>query len=190
MEALDQVTDLTSQPHMFLDPLNCDSHFNKAKGITKVLYDATKLVEGECRLKSDHKTDPDFMKTLPELIIDDFDAEQVWAGVTLQNKTKFEKLAQQIEILSRYSSKTQRKDKITNHADNDLKEKTRKFDFNLLIGGSRCEDIESRAKLGHESDQDEDLHKLSISQTNKQKLEDNDSESGLEEGKFKQTSFY
>ena len=130
------------------------------------------------------------MKTLPELIIDDFDAEQVWAGVTLQNKTKFEKLAQQIEILSRYSSKTQGKDKITNHANNDLKEKTRKFDFNLLIGGSRCEDIESRAKLGHESDQDEDLHELSISQTNKQKLEDNDSEFGLEEGKFKQTSFY
>ena len=56
MEALDQVTDLTSQPHMFLDPLNCDSHFNKAKAITKVLYDATKLVEGECRPKSDHKT--------------------------------------------------------------------------------------------------------------------------------------
>ena len=56
MEALDQVTDLTSQPQVFLDPLNCDSHFNKAKAITKVLYDATKLVEGECRLKSDHKT--------------------------------------------------------------------------------------------------------------------------------------
>ena len=55
------------------------------------------------------------MKTLPELIIDDFDAEQVWAGVTLQNKTKFEKLAQQIEILSRYSSKTQGKDTFTNH---------------------------------------------------------------------------
>ena len=55
MEALDQVTDLTSQPHVFLDPLNCDSHFNKAKAITKVLYDATKLVEGECRLKSDHE---------------------------------------------------------------------------------------------------------------------------------------
>ena len=55
MEALDQVTDLTSQPQVFLDPLNCDSHFNKAKAITKVLYDATKLVEGECRLKSDHE---------------------------------------------------------------------------------------------------------------------------------------
>ena len=130
------------------------------------------------------------MKTLPELIIDDFDAEQVWAGVTLQNKTKFEKLAQQIEMLSKYASKTQEKNKIINNANNDLKEKTRKFDFNLLTGGSRCEDIDSRTKLGHESDQDEDLHELSISQTNKLKLEDNDSESGLEEGKFKQTSFY
>ena len=55
IEALDQVTDLTSQPQVFLDPLNCDSHFNKSKAITKVLYDATKLVEGECRLKSDHE---------------------------------------------------------------------------------------------------------------------------------------
>ena len=61
MEALDQVTDLTSQPYVFLDPLNCDSHFNKAKAITKVIYDATKLVEGECRLKSDHKKGKPYM---------------------------------------------------------------------------------------------------------------------------------
>ena len=124
------------------------------------------------------------MKTLPELIIDDFDAEQVWAGVTLQNKTKFEKLAQQIEMLSRYASKTQEKNKIINHANNDLKEKTRKSDFNLLIGGSKCEDIDNSEKLGDESDEDEDLHELNISQTNKQRLTDNDSESGLEQGKF------
>ena len=124
------------------------------------------------------------MKTLPELIIDDFDAEQVWAGVTLQNKTKFEKLAQQIEMLSKYASKTQEKNKIINHANNDLKENTRKFDFNLLIGVSKCEDIDNSEKLGHESDEDEDLHELNISQTNKQRLTDNDSESGLEQGKF------
>ena len=124
------------------------------------------------------------MKTLPELIIDDFDAEQVWAGVTLQNKTKFEKLAQQIEMLSKYASKTQEKNKIINNANNDLKEKTRKFDFNLLIGGSKCEDIDNSEKLGDESDEDEDLHELNISQTNKQRLTDNDSESGLEQGKF------
>ena len=124
------------------------------------------------------------MKTLPELIIDDFDAEQVWAGVTLQNKTKFEKLAQQIEMLSKYASKTQEKNKIINNANNDLKEKTRKSDFNLLIGGSKCEDIDNSEKLGDESDEDEDLHELNISQTNKQRLTDNDSESGLEQGKF------
>ena len=124
------------------------------------------------------------MKTLPELIIDDFDAEQVWAGVTLQNKTKFEKLAQQIEMLSKYASKTQEKNKIINNANNDLKEKTRKFDFNLLIGVSKCEDIDISEKLGDESDEDEDLHELNISKTNKQRLTDNDSESGLEQGKF------
>ena len=124
------------------------------------------------------------MKTLPELIIDDFDAEQVWAGVTLQNKTKFEKLAQQIEMLSRYASKTQEKNKIINHANNDLKENTRNFDFNLLIGGSRCEDIDQGEKLGDEYEEEEDLHELNISQTNKQRLADNDSESGLEQGKF------
>ena len=124
------------------------------------------------------------MKTLPELIIDDFDAEQVWAGVTLQNKTKFEKLAQQIEMLSKYASKTQEKNKIINNANNDLKEKTRKFDFNLLIGVSKCEDIDISEKLGDESDEDEDLHELNISQTNQQRLAGNDSESGLEQGKF------
>ena len=124
------------------------------------------------------------MKTLPELIIDDFDAEQVWAGVTLQNKTKFEKLAQQIEMLSKYASKTQEKNKIINNANNDLKEKTRKFDFNLLIGVSKCEDIDISEKLGDESDEDEDLHELNISQTNQQRLGGNDSESGLEQGKF------
>ena len=123
------------------------------------------------------------MKTLPELIIDDFDAEQVWAGVTLQNKTKFEKLAQQIEMLSKYASKTQEKNKIINHANNDLKENTRNFDFNLLIGGSRCEDIDQGEKLGDEYEEEEDLHELNISQTNKQRLADNDSESGLEQGK-------
>ena len=128
--------------------------------------------------------DPDFMKTLPELIIDDFDAEQVWAGVTLQNKTKFEKLAQQIEMLSKYASKTQEKNKIINYANNDLKENKRKFDFNLLIGGSKCEDIENSEKLGDESDEDEDLHELNISQTNKQRLTDKDSKSGLEERSF------
>merc|ERR1712110_835452 len=36
-------------------------------------------------------------------------------------------------------------------------------------------------KIGQESDEDEDLHELNISQTNKQRLTDNDSESGLEE---------
>ena len=48
-EALDQVKDLTLQPEDFLYPSACDSQFNKSKVITKVLYDATKVIENESR---------------------------------------------------------------------------------------------------------------------------------------------
>ena len=47
LEALNQVKDLTSNPEVFLDPSNCESHFINSKVITKVLYDATKLIENE-----------------------------------------------------------------------------------------------------------------------------------------------
>ena len=50
LEALDHVKDLTSKPEAFLDPSNCESHFNKAKSITKVLYDASKLLEHDSML--------------------------------------------------------------------------------------------------------------------------------------------
>ena len=48
-EALDQVKDLTLKPEVFLYPSACDSQFNKSKVITKVLYDATKVIENESR---------------------------------------------------------------------------------------------------------------------------------------------
>ena len=47
LEALNQVKDLTSSPEVFLDPSNCESHFNNSKVITKVLYDAAKLIEND-----------------------------------------------------------------------------------------------------------------------------------------------
>ena len=53
LEALDQVKDLTAKPEVFLEPSNCESHFNKAKSITKVLYDAAKLIECDARPKDD-----------------------------------------------------------------------------------------------------------------------------------------
>ena len=45
LEAVDHVKDLTSKPEDFLDPSNCEAHFIKAKITTKLLYDATKLIE-------------------------------------------------------------------------------------------------------------------------------------------------
>ena len=45
LEAADHVKDLTSKPEAFLEPSNCESHFNNAKIITKVLYDAAKTME-------------------------------------------------------------------------------------------------------------------------------------------------
>ena len=47
LEALSQVKDLTSNPEAFLEPKKCEAHFRKSKSITKVLYDAAKLIENE-----------------------------------------------------------------------------------------------------------------------------------------------
>ena len=73
-----RVKDLSSKPEKFLEPN--DSIFEKTKILAKVLYDAAKMLED-----GKHKN-----VTLPELIIENFDEEQVWAGVELQNAA-FEK---------------------------------------------------------------------------------------------------
>ena len=73
-DVADRVKDLSSKPEKFLEP--SDAIFEKTKILAKVLYDAAKLLE-----------DGKFKNiTLPELIIEDFDEEQVWAGVELQNR--------------------------------------------------------------------------------------------------------
>ena len=58
-----------------------DDLVESSKLFAKVLYDVTKLAEREpCS------------QTLPELIIEDFDCEQVWAGVELQNQQRLGRL--------------------------------------------------------------------------------------------------
>jgi len=57
-----------------------DEVFERTKLLTKIVYDVAKLVEVEAN-----------KHTMPELIIDNFDCEQVWAGVQMQNQHKFEK---------------------------------------------------------------------------------------------------
>ena len=63
--------------------------YEKTKLFSKVLYDVTKLIELEPS-----------KATLPELIIEDFDPEQVWAGVEMQNQQKFSKLQSKFSSLN------------------------------------------------------------------------------------------
>ena len=53
IEALNEVKDLASNPEVFLEPKKCETHFNNSKSITKVLYDATKLIENEAKTDND-----------------------------------------------------------------------------------------------------------------------------------------
>ena len=63
--------------------------YEKTKLFSKVLYDLTKLIELEPS-----------KATLPELIIEHFDPEQVWAGVEIQNQQKFSALQSKFSSLS------------------------------------------------------------------------------------------
>jgi len=74
-----KISSITKKPESFLTQEA--SLYEKSKLFTKVLYDISKLVE-----TSSSKS------TLPELIIENFDPEQVWAGVELQNKDKLASL--------------------------------------------------------------------------------------------------
>jgi len=70
--------------------LNQDEElFDKTKLLTKVVYDVTKLIE------VDHSR-----LTMPELIIDNFDCEQVWAGVQMQNQQKFDKFDTKFKLVN------------------------------------------------------------------------------------------
>ena len=70
-----KISSITKKPESFLTQEA--SLYEKSKLFTKVLYDISKLVETSSS-----------RSTLPELIIENFDPEQVWAGVELQNKDK------------------------------------------------------------------------------------------------------
>ena len=81
------------------------------------------------------------MKTLPELIIDGFDAEQVWAGIDLQNKVKFDKFADTVTRLNKLvdleSISQVENDKNKRNIRKDIKLKPFGSIFNLLTGGDQ-----------------------------------------------------
>ena len=73
--------DFIKHPDRFLENEN-DETFEKSKLLLKVLYDGTKIATDE--VGGDEK----FHKNiLPELIIEDFDEEQVWTAVELKNRS-------------------------------------------------------------------------------------------------------
>jgi len=73
-------TKIVKKPEKFLKQE--DEVFEDIKLLSKVLYDVGKITES---------TGKETTNTLPELIINKFDQEQVWAGIELQNQNKLEK---------------------------------------------------------------------------------------------------
>ena len=70
-----RVKSLASKPDKFYEGEGGGGTFEKAKAFTKVFYDAAKLLEQE-----DGESD---VKTLPQLIIEEFDGEQVSHSQTI-----------------------------------------------------------------------------------------------------------
>lgn len=75
------VEELASKPERWLASDgamgNIDDDFERSKTIAKAFYDSAKMAEA--RAGGCNRT------ALPDLMVDGFDAEQVWAGVELQN---------------------------------------------------------------------------------------------------------
>ena len=120
------------------------------------------------------------MKTLPELIIDGFDSEQVWAGVQLQNKAKFEKLSKQIGNLTKYV--TDYNISVQNHEENKTSAAKgmvakRREALNLLTG----ELIEDKDEDSDITDDEDDLCELTMEKWSDKKAE---TEIDKEIGKF------
>ena len=74
--------DFIKHPDRFLENENNET-FDKSKLLLKVLYDGTKIATDEV----DGAAEKFHKNVLPELLIEDFDEEQVWTAVELQNKS-------------------------------------------------------------------------------------------------------
>lgn len=90
-DVLDRTSSFVKKPERFLNNESNDD-FEKSKILLKVLYDGTKMATNDSVQAS--------LKTLPELIIDEFDEEQVWAGVELQNSFVYEESVAKINQLT------------------------------------------------------------------------------------------
>ena len=85
------------KPERFLLKTADSDDFEKSKILLKVFYDGVKLAT------SISDTPEASQKTLSELIIEDFDEEQVWAGIELQNKFVLDECREKLEQLQNLS---------------------------------------------------------------------------------------
>ena len=104
------------------------------------------------------------MKTLPELIVDDFDAEQVWAGVDLQNKAKFQKFVNITENLSQLTENANALQQLSSHNNNVSSNSIKRPCFNLISGVSVVQDNRESEEIYDE----DDLHEIDLKRISKE----------------------
>ena len=109
-------------------------------------------------------SDSDFMKTLPELIVDDFDAEQVWAGVDLQNKAKYQKFVNKIEHLAQLAQKNKALQQLNSNINKINSKTVQNHAFNLISGKLVEKNTIDNDTLYEEED---DLHELELDRSHK-----------------------
>ncbi len=113
--------------------------FETAKVVTKVVYDCAKANEGkeeEIRGKLD---------TLPELVIQDFDHDQIWAGVEMQNKARMAIMESKVDRLVAMLQREQVGDLLTGAV-------TEKRG----VKRSKTDDDEEEEDFGEDDDDDDD----------------------------------
>ena len=104
------------------------------------------------------------MKTLPELIVDDFDAEQVWAGVDLQNKAKYQKFVNKIEHLTQLAQNNNSLQQLNSNNNKSNSKTVQNHAFNLIIGSLEAKNTIDNDTLYEEED---DLHELELDRSHK-----------------------
>lgn len=130
-----------------------DELFEKTKLLTKVVYDVAKLIEVDtCRL------------TMPELIIENFDCEQVWAGVEMQNQQKLGKLETKFMLvnpteLTKFSLLLGKSKEKENEYDDDDVDGGLEDDLELdqIVGGDEKEVDNDVDGPNNKSDEEDDL---------------------------------
>lgn len=88
-QARSRVAGMAKRPDKFLEEQ--PDIFQAAKVVAKVVYDCAKANEA----------DEGGLDTLPELVIEGFDEEQVWAGVEMQNGARMDDMGGMVDRLAR-----------------------------------------------------------------------------------------